>query len=76
MLSAAPILGVRDVQATVDWLRQRPSCRRRRAVLRESAVRCDHLPCEICDEEYGMRDFCIETPDGDRIAFGSPLEAA
>jgi hypothetical protein len=31
---------------------------------------------EICDEDYGMRDFCIETPDGHRIAFGSPLDGA
>ena len=27
---------------------------------------------EICDEDYGQRDFCIETPDGHRIVFGSP----
>jgi catechol 2,3-dioxygenase-like lactoylglutathione lyase family enzyme len=25
-----------------------------------------------CDEEYGMRDFGIETPDGHRLNFGSP----
>lgn len=30
-----------------------------------------HRPIE--DEPYGMRDYCIETPDGHRIAFGSPI---
>jgi len=25
-----------------------------------------------CDEDYGMRDFGIETPDGHRLNFGSP----
>ena len=24
-----------------------------------------------CDEEYGMRDFGIETPDGHRLNFGA-----
>ncbi len=28
----------------------------------------------IYDEPYGMRDTTIETPDGHRIAFGSPLD--
>lgn len=32
-----------------------------------------HRP--IYDEPYGMRDYCIETPDGHRIAFGSPVPA-
>ncbi|MEM7139640.1 MAG: VOC family protein [Actinomycetota bacterium] len=27
----------------------------------------------LYDNDYGMRDFCIETPDGHRVAFGSPL---
>jgi len=27
---------------------------------------------ELDDADYGMRDFAIETPDGHRIAFGSP----
>lgn len=31
---------------------------------------------DIYDEPYGMRDFCIETPDGHRLSFGSPLDAA
>ena len=26
---------------------------------------------ELQDEEYGMRDFTVETPDGHRIAFGT-----
>jgi catechol 2,3-dioxygenase-like lactoylglutathione lyase family enzyme len=30
-----------------------------------------HRP--IDDSPYGMRDYCIATPDGHRIAFGSPL---
>ncbi len=25
-----------------------------------------------CDEDYGMRDFGMETPDGHRLNFGSP----
>jgi catechol 2,3-dioxygenase-like lactoylglutathione lyase family enzyme len=29
-----------------------------------------HRPIE--DAPYGMRDFCISTPDGHRVAFGSP----
>lgn len=28
---------------------------------------------ELCDEPYGMRDFCILTPDDHRIAFGAPV---
>ncbi len=55
-LSVAPILGVNDVQATVDWF-------------------VESLGFSM-DEDYGVRDFCIETPAGQRIAFGSPLDAA
>jgi len=30
-----------------------------------------HRPIE--DAPYGMRDYCVETPDGHRLAFGTPL---
>jgi len=28
---------------------------------------------ELCDQDYGMRDFTVEGPEGHRIAFGAPL---
>lgn len=28
---------------------------------------------EMVDNDYGMRDFCVVTPQGARIAFGSPV---
>ena len=31
---------------------------------------------DIYDEPYGVRNFCIETPDGHRLSSGSPLDAA
>ena len=122
---AAPILGVRDVQATVDWFvgvlgfeltaplfgvpgdegpvygivhrdglpvhvqirRREVWTGEREAIETDVYVYVDDVDAlyaeyvaagvtvfrEICDEDYGMRDFCIETPDGHRIAFGSPV---
>ena len=32
-----------------------------------------HRPLQ--DEEYGVRDFTIETPDGHRLAFGTPTRS-
>ena len=29
---------------------------------------------DIADKPWGMREFCIETPDGHRIMFGQELQ--
>jgi len=43
------------------------------ALLAELQGRGVVLYRDMVDNDYGMRDFCVATPDGLRIAFGSPL---
>ena len=126
-MAAVPILGVRDVRATVDWFvdvlgfdvvsvfappidegavyaivhrgdmsfhlqirRGEIESRVREGIESDAYVYvtdADALHEEfvasgatilrgIQDEEYGLRDFCVETPDGHRLVFGSPLDVA
>lgn len=42
---------------------------------RELAARGANVTVEIADRPYGMRDFMVEDPDGNQLAWGSPLDA-
>lgn len=43
------------------------------ATHRELVTRGANITGEINDRPYGLRDFMVEDPDGNRIAFGGPL---
>jgi catechol 2,3-dioxygenase-like lactoylglutathione lyase family enzyme len=48
------------------------------ALYQQWKPKLDLLPpgtvCPPCDQEYGQRDLTIVGPDGDIIAFGSPID--
>jgi catechol 2,3-dioxygenase-like lactoylglutathione lyase family enzyme len=46
------------------------------AAHRDLVERGAHVTVEIDDRPYGLRDFMVEDPDGNRLAFGSVLEGA
>ena len=43
------------------------------ATHRELVTRGANITVEIDDRPYGLRDFMVEDPDGNHIAFGGPL---
>jgi len=45
------------------------------AAHRELARRGARITVAIDDRPYGLRDFMVEDPDGNRLAFGSVIEA-
>jgi catechol 2,3-dioxygenase-like lactoylglutathione lyase family enzyme len=44
------------------------------ALRAELATKGVHVHRDIQDEPYGLRDFTIETPQGHRLTFGTPLD--
>ena len=45
------------------------------AAHRELSARGANVTVPIDDRPYGVRDFMVEDPDGNRIAWGSPMES-